>query len=113
MNKKQIPTSSDTTEMPPIRHRVPTPLPLYQDPNLFALKTEGNINCFDVLQNYAHTKGTYLLDDFEFQYFSLAYGSQRILGSIIQDFPFRFKDNIEYHLCQLDQKIVNCAQEAY
>src|SRR5271155_5236145 len=62
-----------------------TPPPHYSDSTTDTLIYDGNLNEYDVLQNYAHTHGKYLLTDSLFKLFETSYINNRTLISIIRE----------------------------
>ena len=60
-----------------------TPPPLYANTRTGQLIDTGNLNEFDVLQDYAHTHGNYLLIDSQFKLFEIAHRNNQTLTSII------------------------------
>ena len=63
-----------------------TPPPLYADTRTDQLIDNGDLNEFDVLQNYAHSHGNYLLTDSQFKMFEIAHINDQTLTSNIQEF---------------------------
>src|SRR5271168_828376 len=61
-----------------------TPPPLYLDPQIDQLLQDRLIHEFDILLNYAHTHGTYLLDDSQFRIFQITYETSKNLDSILR-----------------------------
>src|SRR5271168_2472390 len=61
-----------------------TPPPLYLDPQIDQLLQDRTIHEFDILLNYAHTHGTYLLNNSQFRIFQITYENSKILNSTLQ-----------------------------
>ena len=60
-----------------------TPPPLYSNSTTDTLIYDGNLNEYDVLRNYAHTHGNYLLTDSQFKLFEIAHTNNQTLISIL------------------------------
>src|SRR5271155_3704057 len=65
-----------------------TPPPLYSDSTTDQLIDNGNLNEYDVLQNYTHTHGNYLLTDSLFKLFETSHINNQTLISIIRECNF-------------------------
>src|SRR5271156_5994647 len=61
-----------------------TPPPLYLDSQINQLLQDRTIHEFDVLLNYAHTHGTYLLNDTQFRIFQITYETSKVLNSTLR-----------------------------
>jgi hypothetical protein len=61
-----------------------TPPPLYLDPQIDQLLHDRTIHEFDILLNYAHTHGTYLLDDSQFRIFQITYETSKVLDTTLR-----------------------------
>src|SRR5271156_6853646 len=61
-----------------------TPPPLYLDPQIDRLLSDGILHEFDVLLNYAHTHGTYLLNDSQFCIFQITCETTKALDLILR-----------------------------
>src|SRR5271155_3409027 len=62
-----------------------TPPPLYSDSTTDTLIYDGNLNEYDVLQNYTHTHRNYLLTDSLFKLFETSHINNKTLISIIRE----------------------------
>src|SRR5271168_2404441 len=62
-----------------------TPTPLYLDPQIDLLLADGILHKFDVLLNYAHTHGRYLLDDSQFRIFQITCETTKALDPILRE----------------------------
>src|SRR5271156_7057419 len=62
-----------------------TPPPLYLDPQIDRLLSDGILHEFDVLLNYAHTHGTYLLNDSQFRIFQITCKTTKALDLILRE----------------------------
>src|SRR5277367_7097336 len=62
-----------------------TPPPLYLDPQIDLLLADGILHKFDVLLNYAHTHGRYLLNDSQFRIFQITCETTKALDPILRE----------------------------
>jgi len=62
-----------------------TPPPLYLDPQIDRLLSDRTLHKFDVLLNYAHTHGTYLLNDSQFRIFQITCETTKALDPILRE----------------------------
>src|SRR5271155_5058257 len=93
-----------------------TPPPLYIDATSNQLIDNGDLNKFDVLQNYAHTHGNYLLTDSLFKSFKTAHINNQTLISIVRECNFITSPqnlHIIRRLQQLQQHNQEQTQEYY
>src|SRR5271155_4783428 len=90
--------------------------PLYSNSTTDTLIYNGNLNEYDILQNYAHTHGNYLLTDSLFKLFETAHINNQILISIIRECNFTTSpQNLHIIRClqQLQQYNQERTQEYY
>src|SRR5277367_3253313 len=64
---------------------MPSTPPLYLDPQIDLLLADGTLHKFDVLLNYAHTHGRYLLNDSQFRIFQITCETTKALDPILRE----------------------------